>query len=186
MLRGLAGALAGSFTPQGGGQVLPDVLPLSLLDVVLGRSFQVRLHLQEQNFSITSLLHLETSGGSGFRHISPDNSGAIMVLFIALKVLNQVEPAFLQPIQPMLKLNVHKCRRCLSLNNLHPAVKGTRKTILTGGEDMKSRTSSTRYGRRIDYERFCIRDEALQTLLSNSESTTGHIKPPLIREPVQF
>lgn len=69
VLRGLAGALARSFTTQGGGQVLPDVLPLSLLDVVLGWSFQVRLHLQEQNFSITSLLHLETSGGSGFRHI---------------------------------------------------------------------------------------------------------------------
>lgn len=119
MLRGLAGALAGRFTSQGGGQVLPDVLPLSLLDVVLGWSFQVRLHLQEQNFSITSVLHLGTSGGSGFRHICPDNSGAMMVLFIVLKVLNQ--PSFSRFSK------CHKCRRCLSLNNLRPSVKGTRK-----------------------------------------------------------
>lgn len=179
MLGGLAGALARSFTPQGGGQVLPDVLPLSLLDVVLGWSFQVRLHLQEQSFSITSLL--ETSGGSGYRHISPDSSGAMMVLILVLTVLNLVKPAF---VQQTLKLNVHKCRRC-SLNNLHmlhPSVKGARKTILTGGEDMKSRTSSTHYWRRIHYERFCIGDESLQTCLFNSESTTRNIKP-LMREP---
>lgn len=45
MLRGLAGALARRFTAQAGGQILPDLLPLSLLDVVLGRIFQMRLHL---------------------------------------------------------------------------------------------------------------------------------------------
>lgn len=45
MLRGLAGALASSFTAQGGRQILPDLLPLSLLDVVLGWIFQMRLHL---------------------------------------------------------------------------------------------------------------------------------------------
>lgn len=55
MLGGLAGALAGTFTSQGGGQVLPDVLPLSLLDVVLGGIFQVRLHLQEQNIISASV-----------------------------------------------------------------------------------------------------------------------------------
>lgn len=51
---------------------------------------------------------------------------------------------------------------------------------------MKSRTSSAHYWRRIDYERFCVRDESLQTLFSDSESTTGNIKPLLMREPVKF
>lgn len=45
MLRGLAGALARSLSAQAGRQILPDLLPLSLLDVVLGWIFQVRLHL---------------------------------------------------------------------------------------------------------------------------------------------
>lgn len=46
---GLAGALAAGFTTQGGGQILPHLLPLSLLDVVLGGILQVGLHLREQD-----------------------------------------------------------------------------------------------------------------------------------------
>lgn len=49
VLGGLAGALAAGFTTQGGGQVLPHLLPLSLLDVVLGGILQVGLHLHGQD-----------------------------------------------------------------------------------------------------------------------------------------
>lgn len=49
MLRGLAGALAPGFNTKGGGQILPHLLPLSLLDVVLGGTFQVGLHLDKQD-----------------------------------------------------------------------------------------------------------------------------------------
>lgn len=48
VLGGLAGALAACFTTQGGGQILPDLLPLGLLDVVFGGILQVGLHLREQ------------------------------------------------------------------------------------------------------------------------------------------
>lgn len=52
VLRGLAGALQASclaarLTPKGCGQVLPHLLPLGLLDVVLGGVLQVSLHLEE-------------------------------------------------------------------------------------------------------------------------------------------
>lgn len=53
VLRWLAGALAASFTTQRGGQVLPHLLPLILLDVVLGGILQVGLHLREQDVNIT-------------------------------------------------------------------------------------------------------------------------------------
>lgn len=46
MLGGLTGTLAAGFTTQGGGQILPHLLPLSLLDVVLGGILQVGLHLE--------------------------------------------------------------------------------------------------------------------------------------------
>ena len=45
VLRGLAGALAAGFPTQGGGQILPHLLPLRLLDVVLRGILQVGLHL---------------------------------------------------------------------------------------------------------------------------------------------
>lgn len=54
VLGGLAGALAAGFTTQGGGQILPHLLPLSLLDVVLGGILQVGLHLHEQDANITT------------------------------------------------------------------------------------------------------------------------------------
>lgn len=38
---GLAGTLAAGFTTQGGGQILPHLLPLSLLDMVFGGILQV-------------------------------------------------------------------------------------------------------------------------------------------------
>lgn len=53
VLGGLAGALAASFTTQGGGQILPHLLPLSLLDVVFGGTFQVGLHLSDKDVNIT-------------------------------------------------------------------------------------------------------------------------------------
>lgn len=54
VLGGLAGALAACFTTQRGGQIRPHLLPLSLLDVVLGGILQVGLHLQEQDENITT------------------------------------------------------------------------------------------------------------------------------------
>lgn len=53
VLGGLAGALAAGFTTQCAGQVLPHLLPLILLDVVLGWTLQVGLHLCEQDINIT-------------------------------------------------------------------------------------------------------------------------------------
>lgn len=54
MLGGLTGALAAAFTTQGGGEILPHLLPLGLLDVVLGGILQVGLHLYEQDGNITT------------------------------------------------------------------------------------------------------------------------------------
>lgn len=54
VLGGLAGALAASFSTQGGGQILPHLLPLSLLDVVLGGILQVGLHLRDHDINITT------------------------------------------------------------------------------------------------------------------------------------
>lgn len=48
MVGGLAGALVARFTTQSGGQILPDLLPLSLLEVVLGWILQMGLHLHTQ------------------------------------------------------------------------------------------------------------------------------------------
>lgn len=50
----LAGALAAGFAPQAGGQILPDLLPLSLLDVVLVGVLQVGLHLREHDAIIAT------------------------------------------------------------------------------------------------------------------------------------
>lgn len=52
MFGGLAGAQAASFTPQGGGQILSHLLPLSLLQVVFGGVLEMGLHLCEKEVGL--------------------------------------------------------------------------------------------------------------------------------------